>query len=199
METGVRIESFSKIGVPYRRVDGAELDSRHLTELREDVEVRSHAIICRGSIIGAGSVIEDYCKVEQDVDIGAECLIIYKSQICNEAAIGDRCVIAGFVGERAIVNDDCRVFGSLIHRQDDPNSGWDDTIEPAPELESNSFVGWGATVIGDVSIGKNAYVAAGSIVTKDVPQNTIVAGTNQIWTSEQWEGRLAESEYFIDE
>nr|WP_269090060.1 hypothetical protein [Aidingimonas lacisalsi] len=44
------------------------------------------------------------------------------------------------------------------------------------EVESGAWLGSGVTVLGPAKIGRNAVVAAGSLVTKDVPENTIVAG-----------------------
>jgi acetyltransferase-like isoleucine patch superfamily enzyme len=43
-------------------------------------------------------------------------------------------------------------------------------------IERNVWIAAGATIIGGVTIGENSVVAAGSVVTKDVPQNTLVAG-----------------------
>jgi acetyltransferase-like isoleucine patch superfamily enzyme len=43
-------------------------------------------------------------------------------------------------------------------------------------IERNVWVASGATIIGGVTIGENSVVAAGSVVTKDVPPNTLVAG-----------------------
>jgi acetyltransferase-like isoleucine patch superfamily enzyme len=43
-------------------------------------------------------------------------------------------------------------------------------------IKRNSWIGAGATILPGVTVGENAVVAAGSVVTKDVPNNTIVAG-----------------------
>jgi acetyltransferase-like isoleucine patch superfamily enzyme len=43
-------------------------------------------------------------------------------------------------------------------------------------LKRNSFIGVNAIIMRNVTIGENAIVAAGSVVTKDVPDNTVVAG-----------------------
>lgn len=43
-------------------------------------------------------------------------------------------------------------------------------------IERNVWIGAGATVIGGVTVGENSVVAAGSVVTKDVPPNTLVGG-----------------------
>ena len=44
------------------------------------------------------------------------------------------------------------------------------------EIMDNVFIGGNSTIVGNVTIGPNAIVAAGSVVTKDVPENTIVGG-----------------------
>ena len=43
-------------------------------------------------------------------------------------------------------------------------------------LKENSWIGSNATILPGITIGENSIVAAGSVVTKDVPANTIVAG-----------------------
>lgn len=50
-----------------------------------------------------------------------------------------------------------------------------DAIGPI-DIKDNVFVGHGAIILRNVTIGKNAIVAAGSVVTKDVPAETVVAG-----------------------
>ena len=43
-------------------------------------------------------------------------------------------------------------------------------------IKQNAWIGAGATLLPGVTIGKNSIVAAGAVVTKDVPDNTIVGG-----------------------
>jgi len=43
-------------------------------------------------------------------------------------------------------------------------------------IERNAWIATGATIIGGVTVGENSVVAAGSVVTKDVPPNALVAG-----------------------
>jgi acetyltransferase-like isoleucine patch superfamily enzyme len=50
----------------------------------------------------------------------------------------------------------------------------DQTEEPSPVIESGSIVGVGAIVIGGIRVGPRAYVAAGEIVTCDVPEGTVL-------------------------
>jgi len=50
------------------------------------------------------------------------------------------------------------------------------TIAKPIVIERNAWIAAGATVIGGVTVGENAVVAAGSVVTRDVPANTLVGG-----------------------
>jgi acetyltransferase-like isoleucine patch superfamily enzyme len=43
-------------------------------------------------------------------------------------------------------------------------------------IGNNVWIGSNSTVLGGVTIGNNAVIAAGSVVTRDVPENTVVAG-----------------------
>ena len=61
------------------------------------------------------------------------------------------------------------VLGNIDNKYYAPNLG-------CIEIMDNSFIGLGSIIMPNVRIGKNTIVAAGSIVTKDVPEGTIVAG-----------------------
>src|ERR1700728_4039887 len=50
------------------------------------------------------------------------------------------------------------------------------TIGKPIVIEKNAWIAAGATIIGGVTVGENSVVAAGSVVTQDVPPNTLVAG-----------------------
>ncbi len=62
------------------------------------------------------------------------------------------------------------------------------------EICDNCFIGMGAIIMGNVTIGPNAIVGAGSVVTKDVPKNTIVAGSpaRPISTLEKYKEKAVE-------
>ena len=77
--------------------------------------------------------------------------------------IGDKCLIGHNV-----------VFATLNHSLEPQDRA---SMTPAPiRLGANVWVGSNATVLGGVTIGDNAVVAAGAVVTKDVPANVVVGG-----------------------
>lgn len=98
------------------------------------------------------------------------------------------------VGRNVFVNQNCTFYdlGGLDIADDvmigpnvslittghslDPSERRAVTIGKPIVIERNVWIAAGATVIGGVTIGKNSVVAAGSVVTKDVPPNTLVGG-----------------------
>jgi acetyltransferase-like isoleucine patch superfamily enzyme len=98
------------------------------------------------------------------------------------------------VGRNVFVNQNCTFYdlGGLDIADDvmiGPNVSLITTghpIEPSQRragvtanpivIEKNVWIGAGATIIGGVTVGENSVVAAGSVVTKDVPPNTLVGG-----------------------
>ena len=55
----------------------------------------------------------------------------------------------------------------------------------APRIGDNVFIGAGAKVLGDIMVGNNCRIGANAVVTKDVPDNSIVTGYNRIITKDQ--------------
>src|SRR5690625_6212434 len=65
------------------------------------------------------------------------------------------------------------------------------TTFPAPVIiRKNVWIGSNATILPGVTIGDNAVVAAGAVVTKDVPENTVVAGVPAEFRSEEHTSEL---------
>ena len=188
------------IGKPFRPL----LDERWEETAGGRTVIGANSYVGYFAIVGAGStlsedvIIDDNCVIESDVMIGKKALVIYRSQICNEAQVGSRCVIGGFIAERVVVGDEARVFGKIIHTHGDPSAPWDapESEEPSAVLEAGCFVGFNALVVGGVRIGRRAYVCAGAIVTSDVPAGHIAFGVNEVIPASKWTGSLGRSPFF---
>ena len=111
------------------------------------------------------------------------------------------CVYNGMVGPRASFY----TAGNPI----DPTSRTAELEFGTPIIvEDNVWIGGSATILPGVTIGKNAIVAAGAVVTKDVPANTIVGGNpakvirkidendQQFWTEKQRQYQIAKKQFF---
>jgi acetyltransferase-like isoleucine patch superfamily enzyme len=111
--------------------------------------------------------IAEYFR-KQGAQIGANCRILVQN-LGSEPfliKIGNNCTIAPCV---SFINHDA---SAGLFRQEVPNLNVFGKIE----VKDNCFIGYGAIILYDVTIGPNAIVGAGSVVTKDVPANSVVAG-----------------------
>ena len=63
------------------------------------------------------------------------------------------------------------------------------------DIGDNVYIGYGATVLCNVRIGRNAIIGAGSVVTKDIPANTVCAGNPAkfVCTAEEYRAKHAEN------
>ena len=102
--------------------------------------------------------------------------------------IGKRCKISShtFICEGVTIEDNVFIGHGVTFINDSLSAGHDCGRQPADRgrLESGArlwsergaSIGSGATILSNLSVGENAIVGAGSVVTKDVPANAIVAG-----------------------
>ena len=95
------------------------------------------------------------------------------------------------IGKNVVINSDCLMMAAggitieddvmiaanaqLISNNHDLDNRWIITCKPV-RICKRAWIGAGATILPGVTIGENAVVGAGSVVTKDVPPDTIVAG-----------------------
>jgi len=121
-----------------------------------------------GCSIGDGTKIGAFVEVQKNAFIGRNCKIQSHTFICEGVTIEDEV----FVGHGVtFVNDSFprATTGGKLQTEAD----W--KVEPTL-VKKGATIGSGSTILANVTIGENAIVGAGSVVTKDVPANTIVAG-----------------------
>ena len=194
------IKKGAVIGKPFRRLLDGNQEGTKRTILNKQVYIGFYAIVGAGTEIESQTIIDDFSVVESGVKIGERTLLIYRAQVCNDAHIGDDCVIGGLIGERTIIGNGCRIFGKVVHSQHNPLLPWDaeDSEEESATIEDFAFVGFGAVIGGNISIGYKAYVLAGAVVTKDVPPFNIASGVNKFVHFSKWPGkRLSQSKFFL--
>ena len=120
--------------------------------------------------------VDHYCRISYGSRIGTGTRVLYRAQIFDEVSIGENCIIAGELVDRTVVEDWVRFQGETAHSHTDATRDWNNTVEPSPTIKRGSVVGVGAILIGEITIGPRAYVAAGERVTCDVPEGMVLKG-----------------------
>lgn len=132
-----------------------------LTEVQDDVR------------IGAASRIGSMTLIQRGASIGRGCTIGSHCNICD-CTIGDRVSIqtASHITRGVVVEDDVFI-GPGVVTLNDKLTGGDLTY---PRICCGAKVGGGSVILPGVTIGANAVVGAGSVVTHDVPEGATVTG-----------------------
>ena len=198
IDPSVEIEPGCIIGRPFRRLLDGGREEYSFTEIQERSFIGANSIIGTGTIIEKNVIIDCGVIIESNVTIKKNTLITYRSQICNESSIGENCIIGGFVGERTIIGNDCRIFGKIVHSQYDPSKSWDSdsSMECAPTIRNGAFIGFNAVICGDIVLGENSYICANALISRNVKPKHIAWGYNNIVHYSSFLGKLRWSPFF---
>jgi len=129
----------------------------HLAQIRDGVTLGENCIIGRGAYIGSGVTLGDNCKVQNYA-------LVY-----DPASLGK----GVFIGPAAVLTND--QFPRAVNTDLTLKSG-SDWEAVGVTIHDGASIGARAVCIAPVTIGKWALVAAGAVVTKDVPDYALVAG-----------------------
>jgi len=123
-----------------------------------------------GCEIGDDTKIGAFVEVQKNAKIGKRCKISSHTFICEGVTIEDNV----FVGHSVTFINDAYPRAANLDGTLKTDEDW--KVEPTL-VKKGASIGSGSTILSKVTIGENAIVGAGSVVTKDVPANTIVVGT----------------------
>lgn len=151
----------------YRVADSADVDASatlgegtsvwHLAQVREVAVIGRNCVVGRGAYIGAGVVMGDNCKVQNYA------LVYEPARLGHGVFIGPAVVLTNDAYPRAVTPE-----GELKSADDWPPVG--------VTIGDGAAIGARSVCVAPVEIGAWALVAAGSVVTHDVPAHALVAG-----------------------
>ncbi len=137
-------------------------------KLGKDVRL-SKFINLYGCEIGDETKIGAFVEVQKNARIGKRCKISSHTFVCEGVTIEDNV----FIGHGVVFINDSYPRATNADGQLQTEQDW--RVE-ATLVSKGASIGSGSTILSKITIGENAIVGAGSVVTKDVPANTIVAG-----------------------
>ncbi len=122
-----------------------------------------------GCTIGDETKIGAFVEIQKNAFVGSRCKISSHTFICEGVDIEDHVFIGHGV---TFINDSYpRATTASGGLQTEADWKLEKTV-----VKRGASIGSGSTILSKVTIGENAIIGAGSVVTKDVPANTIVAG-----------------------
>ena len=162
-----------------------------------DVWIGSNSVILKGVSIGDNSVIESFSHLSS-ATVGSNCNIGPYARLREGSEIGNNAKIGNFVETKKTKLGDGAKASHLAYLGDadigsKANIGagtitcnYDGTNKHKTTIGEESFIGTNSSLVAPVNIGKGAYVGAGSVITKDVPDEALAVARGKQVTKEDW-------------
>ncbi|MBL6736816.1 MAG: N-acetyltransferase [Burkholderiales bacterium] len=144
-----------------------------------NVFIHPSASVDVSASLGDGTKVWINVQVRENVSIGVDCILSKDVYIDHAVSIGHRCKIQNSVSvyNGVTIQDDVFVGPNVAFTNDKVPRAFNSEWEITPTLiKSGASIGSNATIICGITIGEYAMIAAGSVVTRDVPPYTLVMG-----------------------
>jgi acetyltransferase-like isoleucine patch superfamily enzyme len=136
--------------------------------LGENVKL-SRFVNLYGCEVGDNTKVGAFVEIQKNATVGKNCKISSHTFVCEGVTIED----GVFIGHNVAFINDSYPRAATGEGQLQTEADW--KVEKTL-VKAGASIGSGCTILSNVTIGENALVGAGSVVTKDVPPNTVVAG-----------------------
>lgn len=145
-----------------------------LNSIADDVKLGANVRLSRfinlyGCEVGDDSKIGAFVEIQKNATVGKRCKISSHTFVCEGVVIEDNV----FIGHGVTFINDSYPRATAANGELQTEADW--KVERTV-IRRGASIGSGSTILSNTTIGENAIVGAGSVVTKDVPPNTIVAG-----------------------
>ena len=142
--------------------------------ISEDVKLGEGVRLARfinlyGCEIGDETKIGTFVEIQKNARVGKRCKVSSHTFICEGVEIEDHV----FIGHGVTFTNDMYPRATAANGNLQTEADW--KVEPTV-VRKGASIGSGSTILCNLTIGENAIVGAGSVITKNVPANAIVAG-----------------------
>lgn len=173
---GVILDDYVILGKPPRNTRPGELK----TTVGEHSEIRSHTVIYAGNTIGKRFQTGHHVTIRENNRIGDNVSVGTGSVIEHQTVIADGCRMHSqtFIPEFTIMEEDVWIGPNVVLTNAKyPAAGNTKEMLSGIVLKKRAKIGANVTVLPGITIGENALVGAGSVVTMDVEPGTVVVGS----------------------
>lgn len=180
---GVWIGDHAILGRPARPARTSTVRATPLPPLRlaPGVSIGSAAILYAGSVIGEETLVADQAFVRERCTIGRNVIVGRGVAIENDSHIGDYTKIqtGAYITAYVTIEDYCFIAPCVVTTNDNTMGRTQERFKHirGATIRRGARVGANSTLLPGIDIGSEAFVAAGSLVTRDVPPGMLVMGT----------------------
>lgn len=180
---GCVISDFAMVGKrpklgPTSTAKGGELGP---LVLGDGCSVGSHTVLMAGTTFGAGCIVGDNAGVRERCTIGDKVVVGRSVTVENGTSIGSRTKIqsGAYVTAYVTIEEDCFIAPMVVTTNDNFMGRTEArfALLKGCTVRRGARVGGGAHILPGIEIGEEAFVATGSVVTRDVPAGKVVMGT----------------------
>ena len=193
-EASCYVEGELKVGKDVRI--GSNVTIKGSVTLGNDVCIESNVVLANTKI-GDNSTVKDFCSIEdstlaKNVEVGPF------ARLRNGAVLDDAAKIGNFVeikkskiGQGSKANHHAYLGDANIGKKVNVGAGtitcnYDGKLKHKTKIDDGTFIGTNSSLVAPLKIGKKAYVAAGSVITTDVPSGSLAFGRSKQNTKKNW-------------
>ncbi len=169
------VEDYCVLGVPPRGKGEGEIKTR----IGPGAHLRSHTVVYAGNRIGKNFQTGNKVNIREKNDIGDNVSVGTLSVIEHHVEIGNNVRIHSqvFIPEYSVLEDYTWLGPNVVltNAKYPLSPGVKENLK-GPRIKKRAKIGANSTILPGVVIGQNALIGAGSVVTKDVPDNGVVVG-----------------------
>jgi len=193
-EASCFVEGQLKVGKDVRI--GSNVTIKGSVSLGNNVCIESNVVLCN-SKVGNNTTIKDFCSIEdsilaKNVEVGPF------ARLRNGAVLDDSAKVGNFVeikksklGQGSKANHHTYLGDANIGKKVNVGAGtitcnYDGKLKHKTKIDDGTFIGANSSLVAPLKIGKKAYVAAGSVITTDVPSGSLAFGRSKQSTKKNW-------------
>ena len=159
----------------------AKRDPLPPTTIGDGSVISTGAIVFAGTSIGAGCIVGDQSCIRERVVMAANCILGRGSLIENDTTVGagTRIQADAYITAYSTLEEDVFIAPCVVTTNDNFMGRTErrKSLMKGPTIRRGARVGGGAILLPGVEVGEEAFIAAGAVVTKDVPARKVVVGS----------------------
>jgi len=179
----VRIDDNTVIGkLPMKAALSAVTQDQELDPciIADDCIIGTMVVVYRGCVIGKKVLVADLASLRENVEVGEYTIIGRGVTVENKVKIGSRCKLEteAYITALSEIGDGCFIAPEVTFTNDNFLGRTKDRFKyhKGVTMMRGSRIGANVTVLPGLTLGEDALVAAGSVVTRDVPARKLVMG-----------------------